>query len=107
MQTKILQKILFPTDEKLQSHWRLFYRGPRCVEDEKHKELYFSDGSTVDFATYLNGFSLQKWRLYTNVKKITLKLRMKGAFILNAVGYHLNPTMPDRHEFNSKRYDNY
>ena len=101
---KLLQKILFPKDERLQVHWGLFYRAPRLALNADCTELHLARGTAVDFATYLNGFSLQKWKLYTNVKHITLNLSIQGHFVLNAVGYHLNPMQPDRHEFSSREY---
>ena len=101
---KLLQKILFPKDERLQVHWGLFYRAPRLALNADCTELHLARGTAVDFATYLNGFSLQKWRLYTNVKHITLNLSIQGHFVLKAVGYHLNPMQPDRHEFSSREY---
>lgn len=105
MKTLLLQKILFPKDERLQVHWGLFYRASRMSLSKDFKQMYIPAGSPVGFATYLNGFSIQKWRLYTNVKNVTLKVTLKGHFLLNAVGYHLNPIMPDRHEFSSTEYD--
>ena len=28
-----LQNLIFPADERLQEHWRLYYTGLRCVTD--------------------------------------------------------------------------
>lgn len=105
MKTLLLQKILFPKDERLQVHWGLFYRASRMSLSKDFKQMFIPAGSPVDFATYLNGFSIQKWRLYSNLSNVTLRIILKGHFLLNAVGYHLNPIMPDRHEFSSEEYD--
>ena len=105
MKTLLLQKILFPKDEKLQVHWRLFYRAPRLALNKNCDRMFVPAGTAVDFATYLNGFSIQKWALYSNIKNVTLKIKVKGHFLLNAVGYHLNPINPDRYEFSSEEYD--
>ena len=107
MKTLLLQKILFPKDEKLQVHWGLFYRAPRLALNKNCDRMFVPAGTAVDFATYLNGFSIQKWSLYSNIKNVTLKIKAKGHFLLNAVGYHLNPINPDRYEFSSKEYDFY
>ena len=88
MQKKLLQKILFPKDETLQIHWGLFYRSPRLSLSGDCSRQFIPRGIAVDFATYINGFSIQKWALYSNIKKIELKLNLKGHFLLNAVGYH-------------------
>lgn len=105
MKTLLLQKILFPKDERLQVHWGLFYRASRMSLSKDFKQMFIPAGSPVDFATYLNGFSIQKWQLYSNLSNVTLRIILKGHFLLNAVGYHLNPIMPDRHEFSSEEYD--
>ena len=105
MKTLLLQKILFPKDERLQIHWGLFYRAPRLSLSADCKRLYIPSGVSVDFATYLNGFSIQKWGLYSDLKNVTLNITAKGHFLLKAVGYHLNPVMPDRVEFSSTEYN--
>ena len=105
MKKLLLQKILFPKDEKLQVHWGLFYRAPRLVMNSEYTELHLPSGMTIDFATYLNGFSIQKWRLYSDIKKLKLKIKISGSGVINAIGYHLNPTMPDRHEFSTQDYN--
>ncbi len=105
MKTLLLQKILFPKDERLQIHWGLFYRAPRLSLSTDCERLYIPSGVSVDFATYLNGFSIQKWGLYSDLKNVTLNITAKGHFLLKAVGYHLNPVMPDRVEFSSTEYN--
>ena len=105
MKRLLLQKILLPSDERLQIHWGLFYRAPRLSLSADCKHLYIPSGVSVDFATYLNGFSIQKWGLYSDLKNVTLNITAKGHFLLKAVGYHLNPVMPDRVEFSSTEYN--
>lgn len=99
---KILQNIIFPTDNKLKSNWGLFYRGVRCVINDNNEMLLFKN-KHVDFATYLNGFPLNKWRKYTNLKNITLHLDIKGKFEFFAIGYHLEPIFLHEH-FHSDYY---
>ena len=100
-----LQKILFPNDERLEVHFGLFYRGPKLFSDSENQGLFLPAGISVDFATYLNGLSIQKWKLYTDIKKVFLKLRLKGKCRINAVGWHLSPVVPDRHVFSSCECD--
>lgn len=59
-----LQQILFPEDEK-------------CIE----KELYFhTEGKAKVFDTYFNAFSIEKWKKYTIVENIFLRLKLAGKF---------------------------
>ena len=98
MTTLELQKIIFPSDERLYAHWQLFYRGVRLVSDRKGGMLRLVDGAVTDFATYLNGFSIQKWSLYTNLKSLTLRLKVQGECEIHAVGYRLVPAKPETKE---------
>lgn len=91
-----LQNVIFPIDEKLQPHWRLFYTGPRCVQDAAGRVLLLA-GHVIGFATCLNGFSLEKWGRYTPLEAVELRLTVQGNFRLELVGYSLNPTQPERH----------
>ena len=99
-----LQNIVLPQDEKHQVHWKLFYRGPRCTYDTSNQMFHLPKGIVIDFATYLNGFSNEKWKKYTDLSNLTLHLSISGEFILKLVGYSLNPLTPDRKEFTSYHY---
>lgn len=37
-------------------------------------------GDTLDFCTYFNSFSLKKWRQYTTLQTVTIKLEFQGTF---------------------------
>lgn len=99
-----LQNVIFPTDEKLKNHWKLFYTGPACVLDPTCTKLHIPSGMSIGFSTYLNGFSLQTWKRYTPLDQVELQLTVQGHFRLQLVGYSLNPTAPERHELYVKEY---
>ena len=100
-----LQNVIFPADEKLKYHWKLFYSGPSCVLDKTDTKLQIPSGMVIGFATYLNGFSLEKWKRYTPLTGVELQLLAKGHFRLEWVGFSLNPTQPERHHLYSQEYD--
>lgn len=102
---KKLQNIIFPTDEKLQAHWDLYYSGPRCVVDENSNRLWLPAGVAVGFATYLNGFSLEKWKRYTPLQSVELRITLQGKCCVQLVGYSLNPSLPERREILRKDCD--
>lgn len=99
-----LQNIVFPNDEKFQFHWGLFYKGDRSCLDRENQILKIGQYQTCDFVTYLNGFSLAKWKTYTNIKKVKLQLEVKGDFAITLLGYHLDVYSPDRKEFSTTEY---
>lgn len=37
-------------------------------------------GGIISFDTYFNSFSVQKWKDYTNVKRLSISLRLRGTF---------------------------
>lgn len=94
-----LQNIVFPNTEELELHYGLFYRGNRCeLERIKHK-LQLVNHEVIDFATYLNGCSYEKWKQYTGVVGAKLYLEIEGKFSITLVGYHLDVVSPIRKEF--------
>lgn len=65
----IIQNILFPRPE---------------ICDEK--EMYFREGETLSLGTYCNAFSIGKWRKYTNLDNLSLRLEYDGKAEIK--GYH-------------------
>lgn len=100
-----LQKIIFPQGERLQMHWGLFYRGDYRVPCHESNGIVISANQKTDFASYLNGFPLNKWRLYTNLISLLLGLDISGKFAVNLLGYSLEPNFPSRHEYSSTTFD--
>lgn len=44
------------------------------------KQIYVDKNGVVGFDTYFNGFSIEKWKKYTVLEKVSLKLTLQGAF---------------------------
>lgn len=99
-----LQHILFPYESSLHNQRKLFYRG-NCgilTEEGPKGHLCFNKYQEIDFATYFNSFSNQKWKQYTYIKKISLVLEAEGHFEVVLCGYSLSCDQPVRHELWSK-----
>ena len=96
-----LQKILWPTEglcteEKLYLHTNVIDDDFNINRDENHlkSDLNFINrskvymmpgggfsldkGGKVEFDTYFNGFSIEKWRKYTQVKEVSINLELQG-----------------------------
>lgn len=99
---KILQNIILPQDDKLKSHWGLFFRGERSIIQDDSLILFKQ--KRVDFATYLNGFPLNKWRKYTKLKNVKLHIEIEGSFEFYTLGYHLT-NLVLHEQFSSKYYN--
>ena len=96
---QILQHILFPDDESLANYWGLYYRGDRGRLTELDGELVFCLGKYyfAEFNTYLNGLSFSKWKKYTPIEKVSLKLEFSGAADITLCGYSLSrSSVPER-----------
>ena len=51
------------------------------TDDPAKQALYVKRaGDTLDFCTYFNSFSLKKWRQYTTLQTVTIKLEFRGTF---------------------------
>ncbi len=100
-----LQNIVFPSSEALDLHYGLFYRGVRCVLDRTSLKLRIADHVVIDFSTYLNGCSYSKWKQYTGICSVKLKLQIEGEFSVTLIGYHLNAYSPVRTEYGTYNFD--
>lgn len=68
-----LYDIVFSTkeDRKL-----LYFKGEADVNEQG---LHIVSGNTVDFLTYFNSFSINKWKEYTTIKKIQINGKIIGS----------------------------
>ncbi|MCD8155817.1 MAG: glycosyltransferase family 2 protein [Clostridiales bacterium] len=82
-----LQKLLFCDNERLEDDWEMFCRGSRPVYERQEKRLLIGAGQTVDFCTYFNSFSLEKWRKYTWMEELILRLEVRGEMEVALTGY--------------------
>ncbi len=82
-----VQKILFPqvgrcTDREM--YFRLersgFGSNQMLFYDNENQTILFRTGEKVWFDTYFNGFSIEKWKKYTILDNLTLKLELSGKF---------------------------
>lgn len=84
-----IQNILFPqigrcTEKEL--YFRLNSQNGELCDDIKAQFLYknqqidFEKYGKAWFDTYFNGLSIEKWIKYTNIKNISLKLKISGKF---------------------------
>lgn len=100
-----LQKVLWPkqglcTEEKLYIHTNVIDEDFNINRDENrlksnlnfinHSKVYLmSDGGfklekggKATFDTYFNGFSIEKWKKYTQIKEVSLNLQLQGDFLV-------------------------
>ena len=102
-----LQNILIDINRHLDEHWWMVYRGSRFGYNKFISAHTLNDGDFVEFFTYFNSLSLEKWKKYTNAGKITLNLTCKGHFIVRMFGHYKDGNdickeMFEPHEYNLK-----
>lgn len=75
----------------------LYYKYKKPAE-KKDGSVVLSGASygKYDFATYFNAFSNQKWRRYTVISNVNLRIIAKGEFIVEYVSYEATPAAPKR-----------
>lgn len=93
-----LQDIVFPSNERFDQQWELFYRGEKAVYDQDNGILFIPQFHLFEFTTYLNAFSVHKWKKYTNIQDIRLRLQIKGDFQVRLLGYRLDVKNPIKTE---------
>lgn len=82
-----LQNVLFCEDDKLATHWKMFFHGSQPAYDRQNRCIVIGAGQVVDFCTYFNSIALRKWRTYTWADKLILKLRVQGKMEICLTGY--------------------
>lgn len=81
----IIQKILFPTENKLDKE--LFFRTSAGVQINQDKqELVLNKYSRLSADTYFNSFSIAKWKKYTELNSYQLQLRLSGESVVTVFG---------------------
>lgn len=73
----ILQNLIFPK-ETICNETELYVHARRGKYYQEGDKLILPAGSEVDFFTYFNSFSADKWKLYSRVAKVQLTLRCQG-----------------------------
>ena len=70
----ILQKIVW--QQQAVEETELFYKVRNGIQSGE--KILLSAGGKVDFCTYMNIFSAEKWKEYTGIKSITLSITFEG-----------------------------
>ncbi len=84
METKLrIQNLILP-QVGVCMEYNMFYRTPTPEmtdhERDEHCIRFMERRIVCDFATYFNGLSIEKWKKYTNIGKVSLCLILKGKF---------------------------
>lgn len=99
-----IQSLVFPIEEKHQQCRKLFYRGDHGILDRNKNEIKISYAQRIDFTTYLNACSYQKWKKYTNCKSVSISLDVTGDIRVLYLGYSKEALTVNRVEFMEKDY---
>lgn len=102
---QLLQNIIFPQNSELEGDYKLFYLGGCGIYEMEQKKLHLADSTVTDFCSYMNSFSLIKWKEYTAVGSVRLTLGLSGRGQVELVGYHLNVHSPVRRTFGLYDFD--
>ncbi len=96
---QVIQHLLFPDDDSLDSYWKLYYRGShgRLTDIGADRRLCLGKYCFAEFCTYFNGLSYGKWKKYTSVASVDLVLELSGSAEITLCGYDLTKAgAPDR-----------
>ena len=79
----ILQNILWPSVDVCMQEEMYFRRRAGAVR--QGQEILFIKGSSVSTDTYFNGVSVDKWKKYTNIGRISLCVHLQGSFCIRLI----------------------
>ena len=68
---------------------QLYMRGNKYTVDIAKKQIAISNGGWINTLTYYNAFSIDKWKKYTDLESICLKVNAKGYFQLTVYTKYL------------------
>lgn len=83
-----LQNIVMQYNKSLDENWWMLNRGTKFAYIPQESCYVIPAGSFSEFFTYFNSFSIAKWKKYTCVKQVSLKLKAMGAFELSFFGHY-------------------
>lgn len=102
-----VQNVIFPSNEKSEYRKELFFKNGGVVYDDEKKIGYIAKYSNIDFSTYFNSFSQIKWKKYTSMQSVSLRLTIRGHFKVKLVGYKDTEGCIQQFSFGSTKFDNY
>ena len=73
-----LQNILFPSTDTCTEEPMYFRRGDKVFYNWSSDGVEIQKDGILFFDTYFNGFTIEKWAKYTNVKTVSLTVRIEG-----------------------------
>ena len=73
-----LQNILFPSTDTCTEELMYFRRGDKVFYNWSSDGVEIQKDGILFFDTYFNGFTIEKWAKYTNVKTVFLTIRIEG-----------------------------
>lgn len=84
-----IQNLVLRSDSLPDEHYAMMYRGSRLRYYPMQSAFKLLKGEFTEFFTYFNSFSYAKWKKYTCVDNVYLKLKCKGQFTVQMFGHYL------------------
>ena len=85
----ILQKLLFPGNDTC-PNMDMYFHKKQGVSAMKEGSLVIEPDAVMEADTYFNAFSIGKWRKYTTLNDLRIKLSVKGACDVSLCGVFIN-----------------
>lgn len=83
----------------------LYYRANNFIYENSDGDSVLKKGSVLDFFTYFNSLSIEKWKKYTYSKHFYLVFKAKGKFELNLFGHFFNKEHIEKEYLGHYQYD--
>lgn len=83
-----LQDLVLPGAVEIEVTRNMYFRGRGRITRDEDGIMHMASGQHYDFFTYFNAFSLEKWKKYTHVDNVYLRMVAKGDFTLELFGHY-------------------
>ena len=81
----IIQPITFPKKENFSNDLLYFQPQGDLLIHSEDQIIRFTKNSEISFNSYFNSFSLKKWRKYTTLDNLSIRVSFEGNFILTII----------------------
>ena len=102
----IVNRLVFPHNDRMEEYYQLYYRGERTVflDEGSATVMTLRKYSVVDFSTYFNALSVNKWKVFAGLKNPKLHLFLKGEGRIKLIGLNLDNGVANKNIYEVKEF---
>lgn len=102
-----LCNVLFSEGQRSSDYPELYFRFSKPINTHENDTANLSSPSfgKYDFSTYFNAFSNEKWKEYTSIDSVWLRIVARGSFLVEYTSYEATQAAPKRTVLHTQQHD--